>query len=191
CGVDRDRRSEALADDADATRVDVGAARKVRQGVPRVPDLLLADDAAAVSFALAAAAKIEAQRRVAEAGEHRRDRLAAGAVLVAAEPVQDEERRVRCAVRLRQMENAREPELVGHEADAFFHPSLLLEGTAIRRTNYNRRKRNRMGQHHAIDVHSHYFPQSFLDLIEKHGPAHGFEYKIVEGKGPQFKHGHL
>jgi len=45
--------------------------------------------------------------------------------------------------------------------------------------------------HHAIDVHTHYFPQGFLDLIEKHGPAHGFEYKMVEGKGPQFKHGHL
>jgi aminocarboxymuconate-semialdehyde decarboxylase len=45
--------------------------------------------------------------------------------------------------------------------------------------------------HRAIDVHSHYFPQSFLDLIEKHGPSHGFEYGIVEGKGPQFKHGHL
>src|SRR5437899_11225581 len=45
--------------------------------------------------------------------------------------------------------------------------------------------------HNAIDVHSHYFPQSFLDLIAKHGPSHGFEYKIVEGKGPQFKHGHL
>ncbi|HEY6240074.1 MAG TPA: amidohydrolase family protein [Burkholderiales bacterium] len=43
----------------------------------------------------------------------------------------------------------------------------------------------------AIDVHAHYFPQSFLDLIAKHGPAHGFEYKMVEGKGPQFKHGHL
>jgi aminocarboxymuconate-semialdehyde decarboxylase len=48
-----------------------------------------------------------------------------------------------------------------------------------------------MHAHHAIDVHSHYFPQSFLDLIEKHGPSHGFEYKNVEGKGPQFKHGHL
>ena len=34
--------------------------------------------------------------------------------------------------------------------------------------------------HHAIDIHSHYFPQSFLDLIEKHGPGHGFEYRIVE-----------
>ena len=44
--------------------------------------------------------------------------------------------------------------------------------------------------HHAVDVHTHYFPQAFLDLIEKHGPAHGFEYKMVEGKGPQFKHGH-
>ena len=40
-----------------------------------------------------------------------------------------------------------------------------------------------------IDIHAHYFPQSFLDLIEKHGPAHGFEWKRVEGKGPQFKHG--
>jgi aminocarboxymuconate-semialdehyde decarboxylase len=45
--------------------------------------------------------------------------------------------------------------------------------------------------HHAIDIHAHYFPQSFLDLVEKHGPAHGFEWKLVEGKGPQFKHGHL
>ncbi len=42
-----------------------------------------------------------------------------------------------------------------------------------------------------IDVHAHYFPQSFLDLVAKHGPSHGFEYKMVEGKGPQFKHGHL
>jgi aminocarboxymuconate-semialdehyde decarboxylase len=45
--------------------------------------------------------------------------------------------------------------------------------------------------HSAIDVHAHYFPQAFLDLVEKHGPAHGFEYKMVEGKGPQFKHGHV
>lgn len=46
-------------------------------------------------------------------------------------------------------------------------------------------------KHHAIDVHAHYFPEAFLQLIEKHGPAHGFEYKMVEGKGPQFKHGHV
>ncbi|MGC2518748.1 MAG: amidohydrolase family protein [Burkholderiales bacterium] len=45
--------------------------------------------------------------------------------------------------------------------------------------------------HHAVDIHAHYFPQVFLDLVAKHGPAHGFEYKMIEGKGPQFKHGHL
>ncbi len=48
-----------------------------------------------------------------------------------------------------------------------------------------------MSHYAAIDVHAHYFPQNFLDLIAKHGPSHGFEYKMVEGKGPQFKHGHL
>src|SRR2546427_11152716 len=48
-----------------------------------------------------------------------------------------------------------------------------------------------MSRYAPIDVHAHYFPQSFLDLIAKHGPSHGFEHKIVEGKGPQFKHGHL
>src|SRR6266480_433619 len=41
-----------------------------------------------------------------------------------------------------------------------------------------------------IDVHAHYFPQSFLDLIAKHGPSHGFEYKVVDGKGPQVSPGH-
>jgi len=46
-------------------------------------------------------------------------------------------------------------------------------------------------QHGPIDIHAHYFPRTFLDLVEKHGPAHGFEWKMVEGKGPQFKHGHL
>src|SRR5262245_8929715 len=44
---------------------------------------------------------------------------------------------------------------------------------------------------HAIDVHSHYFPQAFLDLIAKYGPTRGFEYKTVEGKGPQFKRGYM
>src|SRR2546429_3650583 len=48
-----------------------------------------------------------------------------------------------------------------------------------------------MSHHAPIDVHAHYFPQNFLDLIAKHGPSHGFEYRMVEGKGPQFKHGHL
>src|SRR5258708_3883268 len=48
-----------------------------------------------------------------------------------------------------------------------------------------------MSHYAPIDVHAHYFPQNFLDLIAKHGPSHGFEYKMVEDKGPQFKHGHL
>src|SRR5947207_6753217 len=48
-----------------------------------------------------------------------------------------------------------------------------------------------MSHHAPIDVHAHYFPQDFLDPIAKHGPGHGFEYRMVEGKGPQFKHGHL
>ena len=43
----------------------------------------------------------------------------------------------------------------------------------------------------AIDVHTHWFPQAFLDLISKHGAEHGVEWKEVEGKGPQFKVGHL
>jgi len=36
----------------------------------------------------------------------------------------------------------------------------------------------------------HYFPQ-FPSIWSRARPSHGFEYKMVEGKGPQFKHGHL
>ncbi|MCC6209741.1 MAG: amidohydrolase family protein [Burkholderiales bacterium] len=43
----------------------------------------------------------------------------------------------------------------------------------------------------AIDVHTHWFPKAFLDFVAKHGPEHGVEWKEVEGKGPQFKVGHL
>ncbi len=46
-----------------------------------------------------------------------------------------------------------------------------------------------MSAHAPVDIHAHYFPRSFLDLVEKHGPSHGFEWKMVEGKGPQFRHG--
>src|SRR5471032_3358740 len=42
-----------------------------------------------------------------------------------------------------------------------------------------------------IDVHAHWYPQAWLDLVAKHGPAHGIEWKEVKGKGPQFKIGHL
>ncbi len=45
--------------------------------------------------------------------------------------------------------------------------------------------------HGPIDVHAHYYPRAFLDLVARHGAAHGVEYRMVEGKGPQFKIGHL
>jgi len=46
-------------------------------------------------------------------------------------------------------------------------------------------------RHHPVDIHAHYYPQAFLDLIAEHAAARGFEYRMVEGKGPQFKIGHL
>lgn len=42
-----------------------------------------------------------------------------------------------------------------------------------------------------IDVHAHWYPQAFLDLLAREGPAHGLEWREVEGKGPQFRVGHL
>jgi len=46
-------------------------------------------------------------------------------------------------------------------------------------------------RHNAIDVHAHYYPKAFLDLVAAQGPAHGVEWRMIEGKGPQFKIGHL
>lgn len=46
-------------------------------------------------------------------------------------------------------------------------------------------------QHGAVDIHAHYFPQPFLDLIAANAGGYGFEHRMVEGKGPQFKIGHL
>lgn len=42
-----------------------------------------------------------------------------------------------------------------------------------------------------VDVHAHWYPKRFLDLLAEHGPAHGLEWREVEGKGPQFKVGYL
>jgi aminocarboxymuconate-semialdehyde decarboxylase len=42
-----------------------------------------------------------------------------------------------------------------------------------------------------IDVHAHWYPRRFLDLLAVEGPAHGLEWREVEGKGPQFKVGAL
>jgi len=46
-GVDRDGGAKLLPYDADALRIDIGAAREKRQGVSRVLNLLFADDAPA------------------------------------------------------------------------------------------------------------------------------------------------
>lgn len=43
----------------------------------------------------------------------------------------------------------------------------------------------------AIDVHAHWYPKRFLDLLAAEGPAFGLEWREVEGKGPQFKIGPL
>lgn len=42
-----------------------------------------------------------------------------------------------------------------------------------------------------IDVHAHWYPRRFLDLLAREGPAHGLEWREVEGQGPQFRIGHL
>src|SRR5262245_63343965 len=89
--VDSDRGPEARADHADALGIDLGPCRQEAERALRVLDLLEADHASARALALAAAAHVEAQRRVAEAGEHLRGRDAVAAVLVAAEPVVDQD----------------------------------------------------------------------------------------------------
>lgn len=47
------------------------------------------------------------------------------------------------------------------------------------------------GHGQPIDIHAHWYPPAWLKLLQKLGPAHGLEYREVEGKGPQFKHGYL
>lgn len=51
---------------------------------------------------------------------------------------------------------------------------------------------NEPHQHgYPIDVHAHWYPQAWLNLLAKLGPAHGLEWREVAGKGPQFKVGPL
>ena len=45
--------------------------------------------------------------------------------------------------------------------------------------------------HQPIDIHAHWYPQAWLDVLSRHGPAEGVEWRMVEGKGPQFKVGYL
>jgi aminocarboxymuconate-semialdehyde decarboxylase len=44
---------------------------------------------------------------------------------------------------------------------------------------------------HAIDVHAHWYPRAWLDLVRDRGPGHGVEWREIPGKGPQFKVGYL
>lgn len=41
-----------------------------------------------------------------------------------------------------------------------------------------------------IDVHAHWYPRAFLDLVAAHGAPHGVEWRDTD-KGPQFKNGYL
>src|SRR5258706_14814880 len=118
-----DRGTETLPDHADTLRIDLGAGGEERQRVPRILDLLLADHAATLPFALSPAAQAEAQRRVAQPGEHFCDCRAAAAVLVAAETVQDEKSGAPLlrAVRLWEIKDTRKLQSVRYEADPFFH----------------------------------------------------------------------
>jgi aminocarboxymuconate-semialdehyde decarboxylase len=38
----------------------------------------------------------------------------------------------------------------------------------------------------AVDVHAHWYPKRFLEVLARDGPAHGLEWKETE-KGPQFR----
>src|SRR5438105_15252297 len=43
----------------------------------------------------------------------------------------------------------------------------------------------------AIDTHAHFYPASYLRLIETEGKASGAEYRMVEGQGPALKIGEV
>lgn len=42
-----------------------------------------------------------------------------------------------------------------------------------------------------IDVHAHWYPRRFLELISRHGAQFGAEWREINGEGVQFKVGHL
>src|SRR4029077_6407500 len=116
-----DRGAEALPDHGDAFRVDLRTGREERQRVPRVLDLLLADDASALALAPAAAAEVEAQGRVAEASEHFRDRRSGAAVLVAAKSLKAKKGGAPRRSRIGQVKDTRELQSVRYKANALFH----------------------------------------------------------------------
>ncbi|MEO7404537.1 MAG: amidohydrolase family protein [Burkholderiales bacterium] len=53
-----------------------------------------------------------------------------------------------------------------------------------------------MSDHHhrhsgPIDIHAHFYPESYLQIIRDHGAQFGAEAKVVEGKGTQLKVGEI
>src|SRR6516164_395892 len=64
-GIDRDRTAEARADNGDARGINIGLARQEGQRIAGILDLLEADHAARLAFALSAPAHVEAQSDVA------------------------------------------------------------------------------------------------------------------------------
>jgi aminocarboxymuconate-semialdehyde decarboxylase len=45
--------------------------------------------------------------------------------------------------------------------------------------------------HAPVDVHAHWYPEVWLRELSRRGPAHGLDWKEVEGKGPQFRYANV
>ena len=92
-GVDRDRRTEAVADHADARGIDLLARGNEGQRILGIGDLVEAAHLPALALALAAAAQIDAESAVAELLQHARLQFGMRLVLGADEAVQHDEAR--------------------------------------------------------------------------------------------------
>ena len=92
-GENRDSCAEAAADQRDLFGLDFGPRRQIRKRVARVGDLIEADDSATLAFAVAATAKVDAQGDIAPPGQLLCHHHLAVAIFIAAEAVQDDERR--------------------------------------------------------------------------------------------------
>src|SRR4051812_43887896 len=90
-GIDRDRTAEARSDDGNARRVDARLPRQKGQRAAGVLDLLEADHASRLAFALAAAPHVKAERDIAELVEHLAGLAYVERALVATKAVQDHE----------------------------------------------------------------------------------------------------
>src|SRR6202012_479231 len=89
-GIDRHRAAKARADHADPVGVNGVMFGKERQRAAEIFNLLEADDAAELAFALAASAHVETQRHVAQRIEHSRWIDDAFGIAIATEAMQHE-----------------------------------------------------------------------------------------------------